>query len=84
MSFVYQVTILNQEIEIHTIIGAILIVVGVIITSVGVPLFNKIKSDCCKCGGDEEESSANQSVSQNVNHIANQSANQNVNQNATH
>ena len=43
MSFVYQVTILNQAIEMHTVIGACLIVLGVIITSVGMPLLNKIK-----------------------------------------
>lgn len=43
MSFVYQVTVLNEEIEVHTIIGAILVVIGVIITSVGIPMFNKIK-----------------------------------------
>lgn len=57
MSFVYQSTILNQEIEVHTIIGASLIVIGVIITSVGMPMFNKMKK--CYSKNDQEETSRN-------------------------
>lgn len=57
MSFVYQITILKQPVEVHTIIGAVLICAGVIITSVGLPIFYKIKSLFTKKDENDEQKS---------------------------
>lgn len=54
MSFVYQVTILHQPLDVHTIIGAVLICVGVIITSVGMPIYNRIKQFISQFGKKDE------------------------------